>query len=160
MMMLMWPARWDDLGCKMSLSRSCQKCVVYSLFVEFEWGPPLSTLVLINIQIACYFFFRDIKHVCCKSTRVQSRTYRGVTPQPQPVSGVRRQTRPAGETPPTPTSRPCQTEGVDTSHRLQSTIHGQVVNSIMTPFWFGIFWYLSVVMMNIVKGKLEFQNTL
>lgn len=26
----------------------------------------------------------------------------------------------------------------------------------MTPFWFGIFWYLSVVMMNIVKGKFEF----
>ena len=68
MMMLMWPARWDDLGCKMSLSRSCQKCVVYSLFVEFKWGPSLSTLVLINIQISCYFFFRDIKHVCCKST--------------------------------------------------------------------------------------------
>lgn len=121
MMMLMWPARWDDLGCKMSLSRSCQKCVVYSLFVEFKWGPSLSTLVLINIQIDCYFFFRDIKHVCCKSTRVQSRTYRGVTPQPQPVSGVRRQTRPAGETPPTPTSRPCQTEGVDTAH--PATIH-------------------------------------
>lgn len=81
-MMLMWPVMWDDLGCKMSLSRSCQKFVVYSLFVEFKWGPSLSTLVLINIQISCYFFFRDIKHVCCKSTRVQSRTYRGVTPSP------------------------------------------------------------------------------
>lgn len=121
MMMLMWPVMWDNLGCKMSLSRSCQKFVVYSLFVEFEWGPPLSTLVLINIQIACYFFFRDIKHVCCKSTPVQSRTYRGVIPQPQPVSGVRRQTRPSGETPPTPTSRPYQTEGVDTAH--PATIH-------------------------------------
>lgn len=29
----------------------------------------------------------------------------------------------------------------------------------MTPFWFGIFWYLSVVMMNIVKGKLQFFTT-
>ena len=160
MMMLMWPARWDDLGCKMSLSRSCQKCVVYSLFVEFKWGPSLSTLVLINIQISCYFFFRDIKHVCCKSTRVQSRTYRGVTPSPS-------RCRVAGDShdPPArphPHRRPCLArQREQTLHtRLQSTIHGQVVDSIMTPFWFGIFWYFSVVMMNIVKGKLEFQNTL